>query len=449
MKIAWYTPFSEHSAIGHFSQLAVAALREREADVTVVRCERRTPEIRALPSLEDAVPTIWAEDLNRNTAKKLQPFDVVIYNLGDQFDYHAYSVYHQKRVPGITILHDYIIHNALNGFVLRTEDQGSNYRGYLFSERGGEALSVMDDKYAQGKQDEWWNQEIARFPLLRWAMAETLGTVTHANHYRSLVAEHIGCPTSTIPLAYDAITQADPPPKPGNGELFTIVTIGSLNPNKRYDAVIRAIHSSPLLRDRCRYRIVGGAEEGQVEKIQQTIDSLSANLDVTFTGRVDRATLEREVSNAHIISCLRSPTFEGASASVIEGLRSRRPVIVSDTGCYAEIPHELVLKVNPEKEQQDLVAHLESVVNNYEKAKARANQANLWAETNHAPHAYANSLLTFIDNVLYNQTALRVTDHIADQLNRWNIQPDSPLISRVDQGMRDLFSTPERLPDAA
>ncbi|MCP4191242.1 MAG: glycosyltransferase family 4 protein [Planctomycetaceae bacterium] len=448
MKIAWYTPFSEHSAIGHFSQLAISALRKRQVDVTVVRCERRTPEIRALPSLEDP-DAIWAEDLNRNTAKRLQEFDVVIYNLGDQFDYHAYSVYHQQRVPGITILHDYIIHNALNGFCLRTEGQGGNYRGHLHAERGGQALSLMDDRYASGKQDEWWNQDIARFPLLRWAMAETLGTVTHANHYRSLVAEHIGCPTATIPLAYDAITQSAAPPQPNLGQRFTIVTIGSLNPNKRYEAVIRAIHSSALLRDRCRYRIVGGAEEGQVENIQKTVDSLSADLDVTFTGRVDRATLEREVSNAHIISCLRSPTFEGASASVIEGLQSRRPVIVSDTGCYAEIPDDLVLKVNPNREHQDLVTHLETIVNDYDKAKQRADQANLWAETNHSPHAYASALLKFIDNVLYNQSAVRITDRIADQLNRWSIPSDSPLIARVDEGMQDLFINPNPLRDAA
>ena len=449
MKIAWYTPYSEHSAIGRFSQRVVAALRSLQTEVTVVRCERKTSDIRAISALKDDRDWVWAEDFGRNPIKKLNSFDIAIYNLGDHFDFHAFSILHQKRVPGITVLHDYSLHNALHNYCLSNAEESNDYREHLYSEFGHEALEAMDEMYLQDQPARWWNQEIARFPLFRWAMMDTLGTVTHANHYRGVVADQIGCPTTTIPLAYDAITDAKPAATPLQDEKFTIITVGNVNSNKRYSAIIRAIHESPLLRKQCRYRIVGSSDDRAVEQLQQEVEQLEHPIDVSFTGRVDHETLEREVSQAHIISCLRYPALEGASASVIEGLRSNRPVIVSDNGCYQEIPDDLTFKVSPPKEHQELTRQLEWIVNHYDSAKQQAVRANQWATERHCPKAYSKAMLEFIDLVLYNAPVLRTSDRVAAALKTWGIEANSPLLERIDVGMQDLFGRPDSSAKAA
>ena len=51
---------------------------------------------------------------------------------------------------------------------------------------------------------------------------------------------------------------------------------------------------------------------------------------IDFLGEVDDATLTRELERADILSCLRKPILEGASASAIEGMKSGRPIIVAD-----------------------------------------------------------------------------------------------------------------------
>ena len=194
---------------------------------------------------------------------------------------------------------------------------------------------------------------------------------------------------------------------------------------------------------------MGGSGDRAVEQLQQEVKQLEHPIDISFTGRVDRETLEREVSQAHIISCLRCPALEGASASVIEGLRSNRPVIVSDNGCYREIPDDLSFKVSPVKEHQELTYQLEWIVKNYDKAKHQAVRANQWATERHCPKAYSKAMLEFIDMVLYNAPVLRTSDRVAAALKTWGIEANSPLLERIDVGMQDLFGRPDSSAKAA
>jgi glycosyltransferase involved in cell wall biosynthesis len=318
----------------------------------------------------------------------------------------------------------------------------------LHSEAGAQAVAVYDEAFAHGNDHLWWHDEIAKYPVYRWAMQNTLGVVTHAEFYQELVEERVGCPTRTIPLAYDAPLGV---PRPTTSELdnkLTILTVGSVNTNKRYHAVIRAIAESPLLRERCRYRIVGPYDEARRKMIQSVVDSQPIKLDVTMTGLVDRATLSRELAAADIISCLRYPALEGASASVIEGLLTAKPVVVCDTGCYREIPDQMVYKVDPDREHRQLMAALEQIVRNYELARNRAVRAAEWAAERHSPDQYAQQLLEFAPQVLYNRPALAIIDRIANHLRQWNVPADDLFMSRVDRAMDDLFSLDQQTNEA-
>lgn len=449
MKIAWYTPFSAGSAIGRFSHLVVNALRRRGAEVLIIRSEAKTQAIRNVPPICPNEHWAWATDVDRNPAAQLAGYDLVVYNLGDHYEYHAYCFEHQQQAPGLTILHDYCLHHALHHHRAATGARYGTYRDQLHLEAGKEAVAAYDEAFACGKDQFWWHHEIARFPVYRWAMQNTLGVVTHADFYRELVAQRVGCPTRTIPLAYDTpAAEVNEEASPSDDKL-TIITIGAVNNNKRYHAVIQAIAASPLLRERCRYRIVGPYDETRHKMIQDAIAAQPTPPDVTMTGQVDRKTLGMELAQADIISCLRYPALEGASASVIEGLLTAKPVVVCDTGCYREIPDEMVYKISPQREHAQLVATLEQIVRNYDAARARAAQAKQWAAARHAPDQYAANLLEYAAEVLYNQPVLSIVDRIANHLRQWNVPADQVLMKRLDNTMHELFSSTNRPNKAA
>ncbi len=247
MNIAWYTPFSAHSAIGRFSRLVVQAMRSAGAEVQIVRSETKTSMLRGVTAAAADENCVWASDWHRHIAKHLSQYDLVVYNVGDHYDNHIYCFEHQPIVPGITILHDCCLHHALHHHCLRTGSVTGAYREQVASECGPSASHIYDRLLETGCSQLWWHHELARFPIFRWAMRDTLGIVTHAEFYRETVAKRIGCPAVTIPLAYDTPLASTCSTKPTDDKL-TILTIGAVNANKRYEAVIRALAESPLLR---------------------------------------------------------------------------------------------------------------------------------------------------------------------------------------------------------
>ena len=438
MKIAWYTPFSAHSAIGHFSKMVVAALRNLDLEVQIVRSELRTPDIRSTESQADAEKLRWASDFDRSVKAQLAPYDLVVYNVGDHYDYHAYCYRHQSQAPGLTILHDYSLHSAMNHHCHLESDNGT-YRDNLGAEWGEPALAAYDRALASGDHNDWWQNGISQFPTYRWALRETLAVVTHATFYRDAVANRLGCPVTTIPLAYDSPCQGDISSNRDPNDKLTLLTVGAVNANKRYEATIQAIAESELLRNRIRYRIVGAINDSGKHRIEAALKAQSHEVDVTLTGNVDRDTLERELVNADAMVCLRYPALEGASASVVEALLTGKPVIVCRTGCYAEIPEDLAFHVAPDDEVNQLSAVLHNLVNDYDTAQERGRRACKWARARHAADAYVDQLLRFIPNVLYDQPVLAVADRIGKQLRAWRVPENDVLMGRVDLAMDDLF----------
>jgi glycosyltransferase involved in cell wall biosynthesis len=337
-------------------------------------------------------------------------------------------------------LHDYCLHHALHQYCQRKALDTGQYREQVALECGEAATAIYDRLAATSSLQLWWHYEISRFPVYRWAIRDTLGVITHAEFYRAIVSERIGCPTACLPLAYDTPCVSELPKTASPTDKLTILTVGAVNANKRYEAVIRALAESPLLRERCRYRVVGAASPAQQRMIQLALQAQPQQLEVTLTGQVPRQQLERELAEADIISCLRYPALEGASASVVEGLLSGKPVIVCDTGCYQEIPDDLVMKVAPDREHTQLTRALEHIVNDPAQATARAKRARAWAVERHAPSAYARSVLEFAEHVLYQRPVLQVADRLAQQLESWQSQPDSDLLRRIDQVMEQTFA---------
>ena len=82
MKIAWFTPFGPHSAIGHYSETVVAELSKTDDVVVYASDEPRTAQVgtvRVAP-LEDG--------RYEHVLRELRGVDAVVYNMGNHLLNH-------------------------------------------------------------------------------------------------------------------------------------------------------------------------------------------------------------------------------------------------------------------------------------------------------------------------------------------------------------------------
>lgn len=425
-RIAWAGPWNERSAIAAFGAQVVAELTARGHEVEVFRTE--TAGFLALPPrpapgpvspLADAVPEAIARD-----------YDALIVNLGDHYGHHGAAVAPLLRVPALVVFHDAFLAHLYAGWAEADGFQSVHpaVLGALYgAEEARTANPLMLPHGAMA----------ARRPMLEWFAAFASGAVVHANHYAGRVRSACPGPVEVIPLAYEGV--ALPPPAPiDGGRGVVLATIGHVNPNKRAVDVLRAMAASEPMRERVRYRLIGPVEPEERSALLDLARSLGVP-EPEFTGWVDEADMPRRLADVDVISCLRNPVLEGASASLILALRSGRPVLVSDHGPYADLPDGLVLKCRPGFEATDVRLHLESLLADPAPARAMAERAQAYAETAFTTQGYTDRLLAHLDRVTEGLPAVRAAMRVGRTLAGFGMAPDDPAMDRVAAALDDLL----------
>ena len=154
---------------------------------------------------------------------------------------------------------------------------------------------------------------------------------------------------------------------------------------------------------------------------------------------MDDATLVAELERADIISCLREPVLEGASASAIEGMKSGRPIVVVDSGFYADLPGDFVFKIPAPLEISSLRETLERLVSNEELRRHTGIKARDWALQVFTSRAYVSVFEELSEQFLRAKPLLTVSDRIGQQLAALGVKDDDPAVDRLADRMRGLF----------
>src|SRR5262245_34687205 len=118
--------------------------------------------------------------------------------------------------------------------------------------------------------------------MVEWIASMADGVATHSSWGVDRVLASCGGPVDVMPLPYDAphAVPADTADAPAHADRLMLLTVGHINPNKRVDTVIRAIASSPVLRERCHYHLIGRVEPGTHRNLTALAASLRVSLEV-------------------------------------------------------------------------------------------------------------------------------------------------------------------------
>jgi glycosyltransferase involved in cell wall biosynthesis len=273
-------------------------------------------------------------------------------------------------------------------------------------------------------------------PMTEWLARRCGAALAHSQFYKWRLDNSCPGPVAVAPLCYDARPVTSLPDR--RDGLVTITTVGVINPNKCIDALIKSIVSSPQLREKCCVRLVGPitpAEHSRIEDLckHTGFDKLS------ITGEVDEVTLIEELGRADILSCLRNPVLEGASASAIEGLKAGRPLIVADAGFYAELPDEIVFKVPAGVDVPRLTVALETLVNDENLRRSAGAMAKKWALDRFTGAAYVSILEGLLAEFINAKPLLGVGRRVGEQLASLGIEPGGLPIARISSKMAQLF----------
>lgn len=416
MKIAWLTPFSRRSAIGQCSAIIVKELRA-QAEVAVFAPDLSSRHAAWLP--DGDLRFIWSLS-GEELLREIDGFDMAIYNLGDYLYFHREIYEAALARPGITVLHDLVMHHFFTGYYLQHRTDPDGYVREVAFSHGEEgerfARAVVDGRVGGAV---WGGPQMLRFHMARSALHGSDGVVVHSEYARRAVAEVseasvIHIPFPTPPIA-DAPWASAPRSGGAAGHKLRLLTFGMINPNKMVAEVIRAIGASDVLRGRVTYDVLGSTEHDAqyADELRRLIGEWGLDGVVALLGRRSEDELHEYLRGADVVINLRNPHFGESSWSLLESTFLGTPTVVWKHGFYDEFPDDAVAKVI---NADELRSTLERLCRGADARVALGDRAREYARRTFSTAEYCRRLLDFAERTRYNRPVLRLTDTVASML---------------------------------
>ena len=413
-RIGWTTPWNMQSAIAQSASEVASELTSRGHKITILRTE--VGSWWDLPA-RDATGVV--HHLNDySDASLFQEFDIIVGHFGDNFRFHGALLPRLDVMPVVGIFHDLCIAHLMRDYL--GDDQAS-------------LRALARDIYAGTPAAELpftWHDlafTVHAHPMVEWIANRTIGAVAHAEHYADRIRHACPGPTAVIPLAFDA---AGFPPPPPHWDRMVVAVVGHANVNKRIDQIILAVSASSILRDRCRIRVIGETSA----QVRADLSAYAANLGIAppeFTGWVSDEELRMRLRDVDVLSCLRYPVLEGASASLVVALTSGRPTLVSDHGCYAEVPNDAAFKCRPSREALDVMLHLERLVRDPAHGAAIGARGRAFASRRHTAVAYADALEPLLETCIAARPTSDARQSLINTLTGFGLSRQDSAVARV------------------
>lgn len=420
MKIVTFSPVIEKSAIGMVNNLIVLMLQKLGHHVVVIRTE--SLDYIDFPSRVNSCEVIRWNDLYEQRMV-LETADLIIYHIGDNYALHGGCIKWLSEHPGIVCLHDYYLGHLFNGAV--SFDNGNlKLVDLLYSES-------MRDKFLNTSSissEDFINTTKSCAPMTEWITKMALGVVVHSAWDIQRVID--SCPgfVCVQPLPHiksysKKIENSFSKKKYDADQTIYVLTMGSINANKRMESIIHAIAKSKNTHRIC-YHLAGYISVDMA----QNLNNLAKRLNVTLIiwEEVSDDKLAELIEQSDIITCLRWPILESASASLIEALFNKKPVIVTNAGFYAELPDQYVFKVNPHNEVNELYIQLDKLIYKMQhdttSLALHVENAYQWATETFSIEKYVNALLECGSTIKNQQTLIKVRNYFAEIIGHWNIE---------------------------
>jgi glycosyltransferase involved in cell wall biosynthesis len=432
MKVNWFSPLPpSRTGIAEYSLHALAALAQRaQVIVWTDQTEWDARVERFARVRQFAEQPAWDE---------MNKADATFYNIGNNLDFHARIWQISRRHAGIVVLHDTHLQHLFAGAYRHLWNDAEGYRAVMtrhYGEAGREAVK----SYERGVIET--HELSARFPLTALALENALAAVVHVSSEVESLAQASRRPVIYAPLPYAAnpgphvaapsatARGADDPP-------YRIVVFGYLGPNRRLDAILRALERLQR-RDQLRLEVYG--KLSKPHRWRQSIRRAGLADVVTLHGPVSESVLDNALASAHLAINLRYPAMGEASWTQLKLWSHGLPSLVTQTGWYATLPASAVAHVRPTHEIADIRRHLTEFLDDPAAFAAMGRESLRILREKHAPRAYADILLDAArqaERFRGRVSAFQLVERTGEILSQWASNEDqTPSLQRIAEGIR-------------
>ena len=305
------------------------------------------------PSNAEMLRALAVRPLSRlERDQRQQPFDAIIYHIGNS-PVHAQIWTMLQRVPGIVVLHEFVLNHFMLHYAAVIRHNVTAYEAEATRRYGAEGQRV-----AQLMMRGRLTEAAFDYPFSEQVIEAAEGVIAHSQHVIDRVAAlRPGLSSALVPMGVPL-----PPLIERDGararlklpaNVPILASFGHVNPYKRIEPVLRAVKLLRAHHSGLRYVLVGSVS-GNYD-LRALVQRHGLEEAVTITGYVERAQFEDYVAAADICLNLRHPTAGETSASLLRLLGAQRPTLVTASGSFTELPHNVAAQVDPDASENDLI----------------------------------------------------------------------------------------------
>jgi glycosyltransferase involved in cell wall biosynthesis len=296
---------------------------------------------------------------------------------------HEYIYETLLKYPGITVLHDYVLHPFIQNITFGCGNQ-EDYASELIGAYGNDGRRIAES-YRNGV---YCPIDYMKYPLNERVVEASTKIVVHSKYVRSLLKNNdkvwqILPGRYLVELAETEIAQ-NKRDLGFEGHWPVIGCFGFISYNRRIDVLTEAFSRVAQDYPEAILLLVGDID-GQLKKqISSMINELGIKSKVVFTGYKDNDEYYKYVSCMDIVVNLRYPTMGENSGTLLDALALGKPVIVSNIGSYREIPANCCWKVDVDSTEHELLlAYLKEIISNEPLRKVMCINAKSYISINH------------------------------------------------------------------
>ncbi|MDP9241694.1 MAG: hypothetical protein M3O84_00795 [Actinomycetota bacterium] len=264
-------------------------------------------------------------------------YDIGIYHLGNNVEFHRDIYRHCIQTPGLVVLHDLALDDFVRGMLAAGDPLGfSAHR---------EALQL---KGRMTSRDAISNEPL-RVPWCAQAVRSSRGVIVHSEFGRRYL-EEFGCKTPVFVVPHPpveseaALRRADAasgqyrerlPP-----DAVVIGVFGDLNAAKAIEAILQA---ASAIETPVHVVLVGRRIEGY--DIDAVVERSGRSSITTLATDVEDGEFLARMFASDIVVDLRYPHRGEVSGSLARALQAGRACVVSATGTYLDLPDDVVRRI--------------------------------------------------------------------------------------------------------
>ena len=246
--------------------------------------------------------------------------------------------------PGIVVLHDYVLQHFIGGMTwgIGNTDAYVEEMRYNYGESGAELGRLLS-------RGIWTPQQLFLFPANKRIIDASLGIIVHSDYIkREIEQAHPGAIVRQVFMGVPDQPEPSEAPRDVKARMglgpdaFVIGVFGFVIPNKRVDVVVQAFARLLAELPNALLLIVGEVHDVEVTRL---IAELKLEDKVLVTGYVTDDAYHDYILATDMAVNLRYPTAGETSASLLDMMSRKVPVVVFDYRQYSEVPDGCCVKI--------------------------------------------------------------------------------------------------------